>query len=168
MSNALERTFNKRLYYMVEIHDWINIEQAGFHKNRSGEDQVLRHTQSIGDQYQATKPKKTVLALLDYSKAFGRAWRKDLLIRAIGKGLPIAYAQWLRDFFSNRKAEVQISGDKGLRIQLRQGIPHGSVLSPLLFQLYIAGFRLSYPKRGGGHVCRRRCHFQQPSQRTSR
>ncbi len=40
---------------------------------------------------------KTVLALLDYSKAFDRVWREDLLIRAIDKGLPITYAQWLRD-----------------------------------------------------------------------
>ncbi len=57
----------------------------------------------ISDGFQATKPKKTVLELLDYSKAFDRVWREDLLIRAIDKGLPTAYAQWLRDFLSNRK-----------------------------------------------------------------
>ncbi len=39
--------------------------------------------------HQATKPKKTVLALLDYSNVFDRVWREDLLIRAIDKGLPI-------------------------------------------------------------------------------
>ncbi len=59
-------------------------------------------TQSISDGHQASKPKKTVLALLDYSKAFGRVWREGLLIRVIDKGLPIAYAQLLRDFLSNR------------------------------------------------------------------
>ncbi len=54
------------------------------------------------------KPKKTILAAVDYSKAFDRAWMEDLLIRAIDKGLPIAYAQGLRDFLSNRKAKLQI------------------------------------------------------------
>ncbi len=54
----------------------------GFHKNRSCEDQILRLTQSISDGYQITKRKKTILALLDYSKAFNRVWREDLLIRA--------------------------------------------------------------------------------------
>ncbi len=53
------------------------------------------------------------MALLDYSKASDRVWREDLLIGAIEKGLPIAYAQWLRDFLSNRKAKVQINGDRG-------------------------------------------------------
>ncbi len=49
--------------------------------------------QSISDGYQATKPKKAILANLDYSKAFVCVWRKDLLIRGIDKGLPIACAQ---------------------------------------------------------------------------
>ncbi len=70
----------------------------------------------ISDGYQTTKSKKTVLVLLDYSKAFDRVWREDLPIRAIDKGLPIAYAQWLRDFLSNRKAKVQINGDRGRQL----------------------------------------------------
>ncbi len=45
--------------------------------------------------------KKTVLALLDDSKTFDSVWKKNLLIRAIDKGLPIAYAQWLCDFLYN-------------------------------------------------------------------
>ncbi len=73
----------------------------------------MRLTQSISDGYQATRPKKNVLALLDYSKASDRVWREEPLIGAIGKGLPITYAQWLRDFLSNRKAKVQINGDRG-------------------------------------------------------
>ncbi len=66
--------------------------------------------QSISDKHQATKPKKAVLANLDYSKAFVCVWRKYLLIRAIDKGLPIAYPQWLCSFLSNRKAIVHING----------------------------------------------------------
>ncbi len=91
----------------------------------------------MSDRYQATKPKKIALALLHYSKAFDRGWREDLLIRAIDKGLLIAYAQWLCDFLSNKKAKVQINGDRRRQLSLRQGIPQGAVLSPLLFLLYI-------------------------------
>ncbi len=86
---------------LAETWDWLCTEQAGFRKNRSCEDKILRLTKSISDGYQATKPKKTVLVLLDYSKAFDRVWREDLLFRAIDKGLQISYVQWLRDFLSN-------------------------------------------------------------------
>ncbi len=112
----LERIPHNRVYYLAETREWLCTEQAGFRKNRSCEDPILRLTQSIRDGYQATKPKKTVQALLDNSKAFGRIWREDLLIRAIDKSLPIAYAQWLRDFLSNRKAKVQINGESHYRV----------------------------------------------------
>ncbi len=64
--------------------------------------------------------------------------REDLLIRAIDEGLPIAYAQWLRDFLSNRKAKVQINRNRGR--QVRQLLP------PLLFLLYIDDLRWVIPK----------------------
>ncbi len=109
----MERILHNRIYYLAEIRNWLCSEQAGSRKNRSCEDQFLRLTQSISDGYQATKPQKTVLTLLEYSKAFDRVWREDLLIRIIDKGLPIAFAQWLRGFLSNKKAKVQINGDRG-------------------------------------------------------
>ncbi len=146
VAKTLERILQNRLFYLAEARDWLCTEQAGFHKNRSCEDQILRLTQSIRDGFQATKPKKTVLALLDYSKAFDRVWREDLLISAIDKGLPISYAQWLRDFPSNIKAKVQVNGDRGRQLPLRQLLSQGSVLSPLLSLLYIGGLRRFMPK----------------------
>ncbi len=43
--------------------------------------------------YQATKPKRTVLTLLDFSEAFDRVWKEDLLLRAVDKGLPLTFAK---------------------------------------------------------------------------
>ncbi len=143
VTKTLERILHNTLYYLAETRDWLCTEQARFRKNRSCEDQILCLTQSTSDGYQAIKPKKTVLTLLDYSKVFDRVWREDLLIRAIDKGLPITYAQWLRDVLSNRKAKVQINGERGRQLPLRQGLPQWCVLRPLLFLLYIL---LSYPK----------------------
>ncbi len=80
MAKTLERLLHNRLYYLAETQDCLCTEQARFRKNQSCEDQILRLTQSISDGYQTTKPKKTVLALLDFSKAFDRVWREDLLI----------------------------------------------------------------------------------------
>ncbi len=70
MAKTLEIILQSRLYYLAETRDRLCTEQAGFRKNRSCEDQILRLTLLTSDGYQATKPKKTVLALLDHSKAF--------------------------------------------------------------------------------------------------
>ncbi len=64
-----------------------------------------------------------------------RVRSEDLLIRANFKVLPIAYAQWLRDVLSNRKAKAQINGDSGRQLPLRKGLSQGSALWPLLFRL---------------------------------
>ncbi len=112
----MQTVLNNRLYYLAETRDWICTEQAKIkknNKNRSCEDQILLLTHSISGRYQATKPKKTVLALLDYHKAFHRVWREDLLIRAIEEGLPNACAQWFLDYLPNRKVTVQIKRDRG-------------------------------------------------------
>ncbi len=79
-------------------------EHTGFRTSHLCEDQILRVMQTISDGYQATKPKRTVPALLDFSNAFDRAWKGDLLLRAVDKGLPLTFAKWLRDFLSNRQA----------------------------------------------------------------
>ncbi len=58
------------LYYLAGNLDWPCTEKVGFRKNLSCKNQTLHFTQSISGGYQATKPKKTALALLDYSYAF--------------------------------------------------------------------------------------------------
>ncbi len=142
----MERMVHNRLYNLAETRGWLCSEQAGFRKLRSCEDQILRITQTISDGFQAAKPQRSLMALLDFSKAFDRVWREELLLAASSKGLPIPFARWLRDFLSNRTARVQINGERGDSAPLRQGLPQGGVLSPLLFLLNIDDLRSVVPE----------------------
>ena len=68
----LERMVSARLYAMAENLNWLNNQQAGFRKGRSCEDQIVKLIQNISDGFQDKKSKRTVMALLDYSKAYDR------------------------------------------------------------------------------------------------
>ncbi len=87
------------------------------------------------------------MALLDFSKAVDRAWREDLLLAEYSKSLPTPFALWLRDYLSNRAARDQENSERVDSAPVRNGLPQGAVLSPLLFLLCVDDLFSVVPER---------------------
>ena len=113
---------------------------------RSCEDQVLRMSQSISNGFKTRLASRTVLALLDFSKAFDTVWRDRLYEILLAKGVPRMMVSWIRGFLTDRRARVRLDGVNGSSMKLQQGVPQGSVLSPLFFLFYINGIRDAAPE----------------------
>ena len=143
---TMERMIANRLYFIVESGNMISKLQAGFRSQRSCEDQILKITQLIEDGFQAPKCKRSVLALLDYSKAFDQVWRQKLLLSLHEKNIPMKFIRWLNCFLSDRQAKVRFADATSHFRPMRQGLPQGSVLSPLLFILFINNLAEILPK----------------------
>ena len=75
--------------------------------------------------------------LLDYPKAYDTVWRTDLLQKMLDIGVPLRFQKWTTAWLTNRIARVQLNGVTGRCRTFKEGLPQGSVLSPLLFVLYI-------------------------------
>ena len=133
----LERMVNDRLYYLAESQGWFHPAQAGFRKGRGCDDQIARVIQEIQDGFQHSPFKRSVIVLLDFSKAYDTVWRQKLLLSMLDQGVPSPYVHWLNSFLTNREAKVRINGRLGKAAHMRQGLPQGSVLSPILFLFYI-------------------------------
>ena len=146
LGKVMERMVANRLSYMAESRGWFSNDQAGFRGLRSTEDQVIRITQSVSDGFQRKPSDRTVLALLDFSKAYDKVWRERLYGRLLDSGVPIHYVLWIKGFLTNRLAKVRINGETGGSVLLRQGLPQGSVLSPLLFLFFIDTLRACVPQ----------------------
>ena len=112
---------------------------------RSCEDQVLRLSQSISDGFQSKPASRTVLSLLDFSKAYDTVWRERLFEIMLEKGVPRIMVNWTRGFLSDRRARIRLDGVTGHSVKLHNGVPQGAVLSPLLFLFYIDGIRKTAP-----------------------
>ena len=133
----LERMISNRLNAIAENSKWFVNEQAGFRRGLSCEDQIIRLVQKVSDGFQLKPPLRTVMALLDYSKAYDRTWRERLLAKMLDMGVPITITRWVAAFLRTRTAQVLMNGTLSSKVRMKQGLPQGSVLSPLLFIIFI-------------------------------
>ena len=88
VAKTMERMVANRMSNLAERSGWWCEDQAGFRSMRSCEDQVLRLSQSISDGFQSKQASRTVLALLDFSKAYDTVWRERLFEIMLEKGVP--------------------------------------------------------------------------------
>ena len=99
---AFERIIAERLYNYGEKNGLFSHLQAGFRKGRSCEDQILKIVQAIEDGFDQKKHQRSVLVLLDFSKAYDTVWRQKLLLSMIDDGVPMYLIRWLYGFLRTR------------------------------------------------------------------
>ena len=139
-----ERMVVNRLVTMAETNNWFHRYQAGFRKGRNCTDQILRLVQRIDDGFQ--RGEKSVLALLDLSKAYDCVWRQKLIHVMYDTGVPPKFIRWISGFLENRQAKVRFNNAEGKTMTIKQGLPQGSVMAPILFLLYINTLAVRLPE----------------------
>ena len=131
----LERVLGNRIRWCLESAGWLSVYQAGFRKGRGVNDQLIRLSQAVWDGYQ--RREKTCLVLYDFERAFDRVWHDGLLMKLCGTGVSRTMMRWLQAWLSNRLYWVRVEGVQGRTRKFKEGLPQGSVLSPLLVLVYI-------------------------------
>ena len=151
ISKLFERLILSRLTFHLESNHLFSTCQAGFRPGRSPLDQILSLSQSIWDGFQQKKPPdRTILASVDFSKAFDSVWHSALFHKLLSLKLLPCFVLWVRSFFCDRRAKVQVGGSHSRSFRIRRGVPQGSVLGPVLFILFVDDTTKDLPL--GAHV----------------
>ena len=138
LGKLLEKIVADRLTQILESRGLISDSQAGFRQNRCTTDQILKMTQSAADQMHRPKGENaTVVTFFDYAKAFDKVWRDGLLYKMQEMDIPQRFVRYARNFLSNRHTMVEINGTRSSKFLLKEGLPQGSSISPLLFIIFI-------------------------------
>ena len=96
-----------RLLFFLESNSVFFFCQAGFGPGRPTLDQILFLAQSISDGFNNSRPgSQTILATIDFFKAFDSVWHLILFHKLILAGLPPCFACWTQSFPSDRRACV--------------------------------------------------------------
>ena len=130
-----ERVIEQRLRSHLEHIGFINKHQSGFRKAKSTADHLFRLSQSIMESF--NKREHVVAAFLDVEKAFDNVWHNGLRYKIFQLDLPTKMTRWLSDFLVGRLIQVNVNNFFSNQINPKAGVPQDSVLSPLLFLIYV-------------------------------
>ena len=130
-----KRVIEQWLRSHLEHIGFINKHQSGFRKAKSTDDHLFRLSQSIMESF--NRGEHVVAAFLDVKKAFDNVWHNGLRYKIFQLDLPTKMTRWLSDFLVGRLIQVNVNNFLSNQINLKAGVPQGSVLSPLLFLIYV-------------------------------
>lgn len=136
LSKIFESTILNKLEQFTESHHIIPDTQFGFRKHMSTVHQLARVTKHI--QTAQHQHKSTGLVTLDIEKAFDSIWHDGLIHKLHSYHYPLALIKIVNSYIRGRSFSVHISSEISPTHQIVAGLPQGSCLSPLLYNIYTA------------------------------
>ena len=129
-------------------------EQAGFRPGKSCTAQVLNLTQHIEDGFETGKI--TGIVIVDLSTAYATVNHRRLLEKVYSMTRDYRLMSMIRTLLENRSFFVELGGKRSRWRSQRNDLPQGSVLAPLLFNVYIRTTSL-FTRNAQLCICRRPC-----------
>ncbi len=133
----LERHVANHLRHYLTENNLHNVFQSAYRRNHSCETAIVRiHSdiaRALGDR---RNKRRVLLVLLDLSAAFDTLDHRILLQRLSHLGLEGLALSWFTSYLSDRTTSVKINNKSSTPAPLRHGVPQGSTLGPILFNIY--------------------------------
>ena len=127
-----ERLILNRIASFVDEH--LIPEQAGFRPGKSCTGQLLNLTQFIEDGYE--NKLTTRAAFVDLSAAYDTVNHRILTRKIFELTKDVRLTGLIQTLLSNRRYFVVLNGNRSRWRRQKNGLPQGSVLAPLLFNVY--------------------------------
>ena len=134
-SKVVERVIFNQLYTYFETNRLFYGSQYGFRKRHSTEFAALELVDKLLNMMD--KGQVPLGIFLDLSKAFDTLDHKILIKKLEFYGVSDGPGKLLESYLSNRKQYVVFDDINSHVLDIKTGVPQGSILGPLLFLIYI-------------------------------
>ena len=152
LSKILEKIIAGRLREHMTLCNVDEILQSGFKSLHSTETALLKVSNDL--RRSADNNKCSILLNLDLSAAFDTL-DPDILFQRLNKYLGISgnALLWFKSYFIGRSQTVYFNDEKSDVKALKYGVPQGSVLGPILFNIYMLPLGIILRRLGLSYHC---------------
>lgn len=135
VSKIIEKIVKNRLSTYLEDNNILSNRQYGFRPGLSTENAIANLTKIISNNIDGGI--KCTALFLDLAKAFDTISHKILLKKLQCVGIQGQLLKWMVSYLENRSQRVNINDTLSDSANIKFGVPQGSTLGPILFNIYI-------------------------------
>ena len=136
LSKVYERVVLQQLVFHIENLMLYKSTQHGFRKSHSTSSCLMKLKDDIINAM--NKGEITISVFADYSKAFDTIDFKRLLRKLTNLNIDKSFLHWMANYLSDRQHYVQIDNKMSSMLTVGFGVPQGSILGPVIFNLYVS------------------------------
>ena len=131
-----ETAMKTRLLDFCESKDVFGPFQSAYRTGRNTTDNLLTLMQTVQKNYRMGLVSAAVF--LDVEKAFDAVWHEGLMFKLISLHLPTEMIRWIYNYLKGRKITVSYQHALSESFSPNAGVPQGSVISPVLFNIFVS------------------------------
>lgn len=132
-AKIIERIIKERLQWFFEKHELLPNFLSGFRKGRSVTDNIVQLENDIQKSINCNE--HVIAVFLDVEKAFDTVWIKGLVFKLAKYGIEGNMLRYIENYLTARTFQVRIGNTTSKTYKTHNGLPQGSVLSPLLYNI---------------------------------